>query len=98
MLERVFRPGGERDQAQELLLLECAERLAKIVMVDDTADLPEERLIELLADDGRRLQEVLRLLAEPINASGEECLHRGGKSEGLDRRRQAIVAALPDET
>src|SRR5881628_2753703 len=96
MLERILRPRGGRDQAQELPFLEVRERRAQIVIAE-TADRPEERLIELLADDGGGLQHVLERLAESIDARRQEGLHRGGKSEDIDRRRQAIGAALADE-
>ena len=96
MLERILRPGGRRDQAHEFPVLERAEGDAEIVTVQ-TADLSEEGLVELLADHRGGLQEVLGLLVEPIDARGQERLHRLRKSEGIDRRHQAIGAALPDE-
>src|SRR5439155_3989230 len=97
MLERILRERGERDQADELLLLERAESRVEIMSVDEAADLSEERLVELLANDRRGFQEVLRGFAESIDAGGEECLHGRGKRERIDRRRQTIRAALPDE-
>src|SRR5207249_10173072 len=87
VLERVLRVRRERDEAQELLILERGESRVEIAIVHDTAHLSEQRLVELLADDGRGLQDVLRSFAEPIDARGEQGLYRRRKGKGVDRRR-----------
>src|SRR5262245_56522729 len=96
MLERVFRSGDARDQAQEPLVLELGENRPELALVE-AADLSEERLVELPADDRGRLQEVLRRLTEPIHARAQQRLHRRGQGEGVDGRCQPIGAALAGE-
>src|SRR5262249_12944100 len=97
VLERVDRMRGDRDETDEVQILQISERSIELARSSDTARLSEQRLVELLADDGRGLQHLLRELAEPVDARGQQRLDGGRKGEPLDRRGQAIGAARTDE-
>src|SRR3990172_2500845 len=71
----------ERLLDQELGLDEAAKRIAEVVG-GKGGDAGEERLRELLADDGRSREHGLLPLAEPIDA---------GSEQRLDRRRDVDV-------
>ena len=76
MLEGVGGDGEERRLVQELARLERLQRAEEIAVreccpADRAEHLAEDRLVELLADDGRGLQHLLLAFAQPVYSRGE---------------------------
>ena len=54
----------------------------------------EQRERDVLADDGRGLEQGLLFRKEAVDPSGEDGLHRGRHLDGLEGPRQSIAAPL----
>src|SRR5262245_63905502 len=87
--ERVLRVRTRPYLMDELRFLERGEDRPERAIVEPD-DLPEEWLIELLPDHGRRLEHVLPVLPEAIDAGGEERVDGRRDGQRLERRGEPV--------
>ena len=96
VLEHIFHARKEPGLVDELRRLQAAERLLQDVLVD-LRDFPQQRVRDVSADDGRRLQQSLVRLGQPVDTCDEHRAHRGGNLDGGERLRQTIAVTLAHE-
>ena len=97
VLEGVLELGEEPRLVEELRRLQPCERRAKTVLrlLGDRLQQCERHI---LADHGRRLEQLLVFRSEAVDASGQDRLRRGRKLQGLDRAREPVGTAFPRES
>ena len=95
-LEGVLERRVQGALVQELPCAQHGQRLGQI-LVGKLDDLAQDRVGELLADHGGRLQHVLLPLAEPIDPRGERGVHACRHVDLVDRRSEPVGAARSGE-
>ena len=94
VLEHIFHARKEPGLVDELRRLQAAERLLQDVLVD-LRDFPQQRVRDVSADDGRRLQQSLVRLGQPVDTCDEHRAHRGGNLDGRIRTLSSRKNGLP---
>ena len=93
VLEGVVRLGEQAGLVEELRGLEMGEAAVQGVF-GQLGDGLQQGQGDLMANDGRGLQQPLRLGRQPVDARGQDRLHRGRHLDGRQRLRQAVGPRL----
>jgi len=96
VLERVFGIGEQTALVQEFGGGETPQH-ARNVRLAEIGHRAEQLERHVFAHDGSGLQETLLVRRQPVDASGQDRLDRGGHRDGLERLGQAIGPALAGE-